>query len=477
MTNGKPGGSVDYYDSPDEISLVDVYLAYHRHRRAFWAVILFFVVVGLAVALLVPRKYAYTTLVEIGAQTLGDQIEPIDTPSSVAVKLRTSYVPQALDAYYRAHPEDKRIYQVKVTTPQKAALVELVSEGSKAEAPIFDFVHSKAVALLKQDHARILSLIKQRLQTKLTKLTTQTNHLAGLKEQEQQLKDKLDRLKVTQANALANARQDNELVKAKLARLKRVQRNQLKNLQAEGAVLKVQQKNLDQSASLVRRQITKYQGLVKNAEAQMSKANTEATDATRGMTLLMLSNEVQQARNTLAQLQDTLAVNIPNQRETLRSKIDDNGRAQQNLKHSQATALQNLANTLHAKERAVKNLQVTQKARRDDLRDQIAAATRHQADAKATMDETRVALKDLRQTRAVAVANRSLKPVGMSHAVMAAIAAVLGVLFGMLTVGVLELKVHVRERLALPAATPSPTALTSLTVSAQAEREYRRGAG
>ena len=474
MTNGRPGGAGDYSESPDEISLVDIYLAYHRHRRAFWGVVAFFVVAGLAAAFLVPRKYAYTTLVEIGAQTLGGKIEPIDTPQSVAVKLRSSYVPQALDDYYRQHPNDKRAYPVKITTPQQAALVELVSKGSKSEQPVFDFVHGKAVALLKQDHARILSLIKQRLQTKLI---NQTNHLAGLKTQEQQIKDKLDRLKVTQANALANARQDSELVKAKLARLKRIQQNKLENLQTRAAVLKVQEKNLGQSAGLVRHQIAKYRTLVKDAEAQMSKATGEATDATRGMTLLMLSNEVQQARNTLAHLQDRLAVNIPNQRETLRSKIDDNGRAQQNLKHAQATALQNLANTLHAKERTVKNLQVTQRAQRDNLRDQVTTLTRHQADAKASLDETRVAIKDLRQTRAVAVANRSLRPVGLSHTVMAAIATVLGIMFGMLTVGVLELKAHVRERLALPAATASRAALTSLTMPAEAEREYRRGSG
>lgn len=471
MINGSPRDSGEYSRMPDEISLVDIYLVYHRHRRAFWGVVVLFAVVGLAVALLVPRKYAYTTLVEIGAQTLGDQIEPIDTPSSVAVKLRTSYVPQALDAYYQAHPEDKRIYQVKVATPQQAALVELVSEGSKAEAPIFDFVHGKAVALLKKDHARILSLIKQRLQTKLT---TQTNHLAGLKEQEQQLKDKLDRLKVAQANALANAQQDTELVKAKLARLKRVQQNQLENLQAKTAVLKVQEKNLGQSATLVRRQIAKYQGLVKDAEDQMSKANGAATDVTRAMTLLMLSNEVQQARNTLAHLQDRLAVDIPNQRESLLSDIADNGRAQQNLKHSQANALQDLANTLHEKERAVENLQINQSAQRDDLHDQMKAATRHQANAKAAIAETRIALKDLRQTRAVAVANRSLRPVGTSNAAMAVMAVMLSFLFASLMVGVLELRGRVRERLAVPSLTSGPNSVQPLSVSLGNESEYRR---
>ncbi|MEJ2643988.1 MAG: hypothetical protein P8180_03490 [Gammaproteobacteria bacterium] len=474
MTNGQPGGSGNDSDMPDEISLVDLYLIYHRHRRAFWTVVVLFAVVGLAVALLVPRKYAYTTLVEIGAQTLGDKIEPIDTPQSVAVKLRSSYVPQALDDYYRQHPNDKHAYPVTVTTPQQAALVELVSKGSKSEGPVFDFVHAKAVSLLKQDHARILSLIKQRLQTKLT---TQTNHLAGLKAQEQQLKDKLDRLEVTQANALANAQQDTELVKATLARLKRVQQNQLENLQAKTAVLKVQEKNLGQSATLVRQQIAKYQGLVKDAENQMSKANGAATDVTRAMTLLMLSNEVQQARNTLGHLQDRLTVDIPNQRESLRSEIADNGRAQQNLKHSQANALQNLANTLHEKERAVKNLQVAQKAQRDNLEDQVRAVTRHQEDAKASIDETRVALKDLRQTRAVALANRSLRPVGMSHVAMAAIAALLGFMVAILTVGILELRARVKERLALPAISAFPGGPTSLTLPTDADHQYRRGAG
>lgn len=197
----------------------------------------------------------------------------------------------------------------------------------------------------------------------------------------------------------------------------------------------------------------------------MLAANAEATDATHAMTLLMLSNEIQQARNTLASLENTLIVDIPNRRESLGSKIDDNARAQQNLKRSQATALQKLANTLHEKERIVKDLGVTQRAQRESLRNDIAASVRHQADAQAAIAETGAALKGLCETRPVTVGTRSLRPVGKSHAFMATIAAMLGVMFGMLAVAVLEFKVHVRERLV------SADAGASLATTIQAKQE------
>lgn len=408
----------------DEIGLIDLWIVFARHKLAFWLSVAVFLAAGVAAALLIHRKYEYTTLVEIGAQVMGDNVEPIETPESVVAKLKKSYVPQAQDAYYKAHPDDDRQFEVAVTTPQNSSLVELSSKGRKENAEVFSFIHGRAVKLLRTDHAHIIDIIKQSLQTQLV---NRENKLAALKHQQEMLNTRLKRLEVTQKNALANAEQNIRLTKAKLPRLAQTQKNRLGDLQAQAKVLAAEIKSVDQSERLVKEQIDKYQSLVDQAETERAHATGAATDATRAMTLLTLTNQIQQARGALADLQERLAVDLPNRREELQNKLEDNRREQEDLRNSQATDFE-------------------QQADRDDLLSQIEDVKRQQKPAQAEIQETKVRVDNLRQTHAVAIANQSIRPQGLGPVAILVGSFVLGIGAGFFFVFFLEMRSQVQAR-------------------------------
>ncbi|HCO44613.1 MAG TPA: hypothetical protein DIT63_10935, partial [Gammaproteobacteria bacterium] len=56
------------YDPYDEISLVDVARVIWRHRRAALAALLVVIVAAVAVAFLAPKKYRYSTTIELGSR-------------------------------------------------------------------------------------------------------------------------------------------------------------------------------------------------------------------------------------------------------------------------------------------------------------------------------------------------------------------------------------------------------------------------
>ncbi|MGD8690557.1 MAG: hypothetical protein PVI37_11535 [Gammaproteobacteria bacterium] len=427
----------------DEISLVDLWIIFSRHKRAFWLTLALFLMAGIPAVLFLPKHYSYTTLVEIGTHVMGDQTQPIESPQSVATKLKKSYVPQALESWYKQHPNDKKSYDFDVTTPKDTLLVEIDSKGKAGQSPVFQFVHRNAVALLKTDHDHILAVMRQNLHTKLVGAQT---HLQTLQQREGFLKAKLVRLKTTQQNAMAQARRKARLLKAKLPRVQGTQKNKLADLEAQAKTLKAEQNGLDKRERLVREEITKYQDLLDSAEKQWDQATQEATTPTRAMTLLMLTNQIQQTRSHLSGLRQQLAVDIPNKREELRNKLAENGRAQQNLQNAQASEFDELQASLENRQREVDNLAVNQAAARDDLADKIDAAESQQEQAKADVSELKTRLENLRRTHSIALASRSLKPVNVSGLIILLGAGFLGAGFGIMAVLVLEVRSNVRAK-------------------------------
>lgn len=376
-----------------ELDLVDILLIFARHRLAFWAAVIVFTLFGVAAAFYLPTKYHFTSLVEIGAQVVGNKIEPIETPESVAAKLQKSYIPQAIDKYYKAHPGKKPLYKVSVDTPQKSALVELVSAGPKQQQSAYREIQKGAIDYLRVDHKRILSVIKQGLEVDLT----------------------------AKQNALRQTVQKEEIARDQLKRLKKTQANDVQSLLAKGKVLQTRLAGNKKAMTVVQAQIKEYRQLIDQAQQNREKATNEATDPSKGMTVLLLDSQVQQARHALGELKTRLLVGLPNEKDDLQKQIEDNARAVQNLKETHQDDL-------------------------DQLRQTIGDLTRQEADMKADLDAQKLNIQNLRQTHAVAVASQSIRPVGLSKLGIIFVGLVAGILFGLAMVFLAELRRAVYQR-------------------------------
>ena len=234
-----------YYE--DEISLVDLWLVLAKRKKLILATIIVFSVLGVGAALLLPKNYAYRTTIEIGTRLEGERTILIESVESVLAKVKETYIPLAQHQYREKNNDDDDLYDIKASVPRKSHIIVLASKGKEAKAEVYKALHLAVVEGLKQNHARILDVVRNNLALEKNKV-------------ERDLEEKAQQAKVIGAE------------------LKRV----------------------DISAGLASKQIKESESLIKNAKQNRTKAIREARDEARAMTLLMLDNEVQQNRIRLA---------------------------------------------------------------------------------------------------------------------------------------------------------------------------------
>lgn len=377
----------------DEISLVDLWLILAKHKWVFAGVFLVVFALGVGYAFFKPITWQYSTLVEIGARLVGEEIEPIESPSSVVAKLEKGYVPQAQQEYYTAFPADNAFYAVKVNAPQNSALVTLQSTGQEDTQSAYIAIHQAAVDALLEDHARIVEVIRQGLKTRL----------------------------IGQQNALQNLIDQAKLLEQQFIRLQETQANEMASLKAEATLLKAEKARITETEKLLQQQIEKYEQLIASAEENRPRAIKEADSEARAMTLLMINNQIEQSRNRLTDLRERLTIGIPRQRDQLAEKIANNLRDQQNLENQ------------HANER-------------DTLQQRIADNLRAQSETKAKIEETQLDIANLQQTRVVSMATQSLKPAGLGTKALLLLSAILAGFLGLLAVFLLAFSDAAKQR-------------------------------
>ena len=263
------------YDPQDEISLVDLALVVWRHRRAALAMLLAVIVAGVAVALLTPKKYTYSTTIEIGSRVEDGRIAPVEAPDTVLAKLRESYIPQARRRYLEAHPGIEKRFAVEARVPKGSQLVVLESTAPAEDGAAYRQIQEQAVQALVADHGRVFEGQRQSL-------------------------------------VLAKQRAESGL----------------QALVDEEALIKGRIERLETSEQWIQQQIADTQRLIEDATANRSRAVAEARDEARAMTLLMLANEVRANRARLADLQRQLQIGLVDEQDTLQNALQKNQRDQ-----------------------------------------------------------------------------------------------------------------------------------------------------
>ena len=100
------------YSTEDEISLIDLVMILVNRKRLISLIFIGFIVLGIAVALLTPKQYIYSTSLEIGSQIISDSINPFESPETLLAKIQHVFIPQAQNEQRQTDPEDKEKYKI-----------------------------------------------------------------------------------------------------------------------------------------------------------------------------------------------------------------------------------------------------------------------------------------------------------------------------------------------------------------------------
>jgi capsular polysaccharide biosynthesis protein len=270
-----PYGNTPSYCVDDEISLLDLWLVLIKHKKLIAWIAGIILVTGVVAALVIPKKYTYTTSVEIGSRIITDRIEPIEAPDSVLAKIQESYIPLVQRNYIKTHPSDDTVYQIVGRIPKSSQIIVLESKGPIQVGDIVMQLQKDVVEEVKQDHKRIIEIIKKEIEIKRNQAISQ-----------------------------------------------------LEELKDAAKMLVSGEKRLNLMATLLQRQLEDAKkGLIQSEEGR-KRAVKEATNEAKALTLLMLDAEMQQLRDRVDKLEERLTVEVAASQDEIVKKLADNQRSQ-----------------------------------------------------------------------------------------------------------------------------------------------------
>lgn len=169
----------------DEISLIDIWRTLVKHKKVIFLVWGLISLIGVAAAVLIPQKYAYTTLIEMGGQ--GDDV--VETADAARTRLVAGIIP-VIQSRYLA--EGKETIDVKVSVPEKSPrFVMLESKGTAQAAAIHLAFQGTVVDALKEGHQVIQNKTREKL---VTGQEAARRRIAALDDENALLTAKLERL-------------------------------------------------------------------------------------------------------------------------------------------------------------------------------------------------------------------------------------------------------------------------------------------
>jgi hypothetical protein len=185
-------------NSGGDVSLLDLWLMIVRFRRYCICSFLAVLFLGSLVAWYLPDQFEFITAIEIGSQTIGQEVVSVEETVTVVDKLSTGYIHFLASQYSRNELEGPVDYIVNVTAGEDSQIVRLESTYPIKYQALIVKLHTAVAEVLIQDHNRTVDLIADAAQVLLDgaeqKLGEYTAIGAALKEQLSSINSSLESL-------------------------------------------------------------------------------------------------------------------------------------------------------------------------------------------------------------------------------------------------------------------------------------------
>lgn len=265
--------------SGDEISLFDIWNVLVRRRWVVFAVFGLVVAVSLAFALTRPTTYRLSQPIEVGvvetanlpgeaAQELGS-VKFFDTPAEAVSELENVHVPAARDALDASDLQDTRMgAPVTASVVDNSRLIRVSAEVPASQIAGYKKLMAAAAERLVEAHAEAKEEVSQKVRDVVRKAK---NAAADIEDRLDARQDELDRLSTEEA--------------------------------------------------LITERIEELQKLLERTEAAHVEVLTGRPDVSQALTVMLVANDLRQARQDLGDLRERRDLQLPAQRAELRNEI------------------------------------------------------------------------------------------------------------------------------------------------------------
>lgn len=385
--DGQQGGEAGSGD----LTLVDLALFLWAQKVVLVVVVGLSVAIALAYALTRERVYEFTTTIELAGYQSGDTIQTLESADAVIAKLNNSFIPSAIENWAsELEAETGSAPAIKLTArrPTDTSLVLLSSPGAAGNAGEIKRLHTEVLAMLVEDQRREYELERTRLAAELELASIELEELED--ERVQRVAQKALQTEISQAREQLAELADAELLLEEQLELQEVRR------------------------ALIESRIPELEAYIEEARARRPDATEGAASGAEGMTLMLINSTLQQDMLRLAQLEEVLSVNIPNERARLAKELAQKQR-EQNVQAERVERLEaDLEKLLIDQERAV-------------------------AKQRPRVQELRSYLGSLQESRALVEPRQSIRPIDTSSRNLLVLAVIVGLFLGLLLSGVIGL--------------------------------------
>ena len=160
VDSSRENASLNLNKPERDVSLLDLWLMVVRFRTYCLCSFLGVLALGGILVIYLPNQYEFTTAIEIGTQTVNQEVVPIEDSATVIDKLNTGYMPFLVGKYARENPMGPAAYIINVTGTENSQIVTLSSTYPLEYEELIINLHSEAVEALVKDHNRTVDMMK-----------------------------------------------------------------------------------------------------------------------------------------------------------------------------------------------------------------------------------------------------------------------------------------------------------------------------
>jgi hypothetical protein len=310
----------------DEINLIDLWLIITKHKKVFWYVFATILVLSLIVGLIFPKKYTLSSTISIGQVTQNNKTTYLESPETVKAKLQNALIPEILNQY---DDEDIRAQKFEVSTPKNSDLVLIKTKVTKDEVEKFSMILNEMTDAIEIDHERIMLPIVASINADINKKQIELKMEKDERFIEPIIKNK--DVQLTDATVELKRLEDPTIYEYRKQSLEIELQNEIDILAAlkeKEDFLKKKKERLNRLNDLLVNQIKELKDQIATSMELKKNSALKTSVISQGMEMLMIDNELQQNRTRLAELEERLYIDLENQHSELNTKINENSREQ-----------------------------------------------------------------------------------------------------------------------------------------------------
>jgi hypothetical protein len=438
----------NYRVQDEDINLIDLWICFRRFKKRFVLVFTVVFVAGLLHSYFAfEEKFSVVSSVQIGAREKDDAILPVESPESLLSKVKSSIIPAYTNAWKQQN-DFEGLLDTESSNPKNSNVILIINKTTNEGIAIVSDFQRGLVKTIIDDHKRMINLLKSKMESELRQAQIGLDNLVNpltleykLKAIQIELDDeeiKLKKLEDEQSFSVKKGEFQAQLLQAKHEKMRfdDIERGHLE-----------QYNRIEENKKILFEKIKDLKIQLSDASVNLRSAANKVTEQS-AMTQLMIANEIQKNQNQLASLEERYHIKLENEKTELMQKIEA-------IRLQKIEALKKIE-LLTDKYKVMMEDDLIMRERQRLKVSQVKAALeeiKHQHHISTTMQEEKVReiktrLDNFNETRAVSIAVKSLKPIGMSRLKFIVMVLFLAVFVGISAVLLAAFGEKVKERLA-----------------------------